>query len=119
VLKQLEYQVRQAVVLKHINYNCVLIHPISPFELIYSMEAATDTSVRFGSKLAHVQKAGNLLTLTDDAPINQRQIIIESVKPAGDAIVINLPFGNSFLMNSVQSLVDIVDWEWMEENVMD
>ncbi|MDG1950057.1 MAG: hypothetical protein P8J32_04575 [bacterium] len=83
------------------------------------MNSNSNISPRFGDKIAHVQKAGNLLTLTKDAPINQRQIIIESVKPAGDAIVINLPFGNSFLMNSAQALVDVVDWEWMEENVMD
>ena len=81
---------------------------------------ATDISPVFGSKTAHVQKPGNLLTLiAEKSPINRRQIIIESIKPAGDSIVINLPFGKSFLMNSTQALVEIVDWDWMEENVMD
>lgn len=83
------------------------------------MAATTDISPKFGSKIAHVQKRGNLLTLNDKAPINQRQIIVNKIESIGGGIAIHCPFDKVFLMNSVQDLVDVVDWDWMEENVMD
>lgn len=68
-------------------------------------------------KIEYVQREGVILTLKPSAPINKRQIIVNNIKILGDGIAIHCPFNNVFLMNSIQALVDIVDWEWMEENV--
>lgn len=74
-------------------------------------------SPRFGNKIAYVQQNNVILTLTDDAPINQRQITIDKVVPCGDGIAIHCDFNNVFLMPSIDALVDIVDWDWMEGHV--
>jgi hypothetical protein len=67
-------------------------------------------------KIAYVQREGVILTLKPNSPINKRQIIVYSITLIGDGISINCAFKNSFLMNSVLALIDVVDWEWMEEN---
>ena len=81
--------------------------------------ADNNTSPRFGDKIAYVMAGGKILTLTNAAPVNKKQIIVEKITSAGDGIAIHCPFNFTFLMPSAQALVDVVDWEWMEENVID
>lgn len=65
-------------------------------------------------KVNHVIKVGKILTFKE--PYNGKyQILIEKVKKKGETYQLLDRFGFTMPFMTKQEIVDLIDWEWMEE----